>query len=275
MTFIKDVLMVILYQPLYNILIFLINIIPGHSVGLAIVVLTLIIRFALYPSTKKSLIAQKKIRKLQPKLDEIKEQYKGDVAAQNTALMELYKKEEINPLGSCLPMLIQLPIFYVLYRVFINGLSTVQTSLLYSFIPRTDSINTMFFGLDLSKKELIILPLITAILQFWQSKQLMPKKQQSGKEDPTVAMTKQMMYIFPVMIFITARSLPAALPLYWAVNSLFSIVQQWYLLKESTEELEEKMTKTETITPRVEKSEKEEYAKGKDVSFVIRKKPRK
>lgn len=273
MDFFTNLLKVILYQPLYNILMFFVAVLPGNSVGIAIIVLTLIIRIILYPSTKNALIAQKKIRKLQPKLEEIKKLHKGDSQAQNAALMELYKEEKVNPLGSCLPLLVQMPIFFVLYKVFINGLDVSRFNLLYNFVPTPESVNTVFLGINLSQKKLIILPIITAALQFWQSKQLMPSTAaKTDKPDPTQMVSKQMMYVFPVIIFITARSLPAALPLYWSVNSLFSIAQQWYLLREKTEDLEEKLEKLPTPYKEVAKKDKVEYARGKDVQVTIRKK---
>ncbi len=271
MTAIKDLLRVVLYKPLYNVLVLLVVLTPGHSVGVAIILITIIIRIILYPSTKKALIAQKKIRKLQPKLEEIKRTHKGDAQAQNAALMELYKEEKVNPLGSCLPLLIQLPIFFILYRVFFNySLHGFDIGSLYSFVPRPEAVSTHFFGIDLAHKELWILPLITSVLQFWQSKQLMPKNNPDSKNDPSMAITKQMTYFFPIIIFFTARSLPAALPLYWSANSLFSIVQQWWLLRESTEELEEKIQHPDKT--KVEKKEKVEYNKKKDVTITVRKK---
>ena len=270
MSAIKDFFNITLYEPLYNVLMYLVAVVPGHSVAVAVIIITIVIRFILYPSSKKALIAQKRIRQLQPKLEEIKKQYKGDAAAQNKALMEFYKEENVNPLGSCLPLLIQMPVFFVLYRVFYNySLHGIDLGSLYSFIPKPTTVNTMFFGIELAKKDLYILPILTGALQYWQSKQLMPNKSATGgKPDPTEAISRQMMYIFPVLIFVTARSLPAALPLYWSVNSLFSIVQQWYLLREKTEALEEKLE-------HLEKPDKVEYSRGKDVSVTIRKKSKK
>lgn len=268
---IKSLINVVLYEPLYNVLVLLVIFTPGHSVGVAIILITIIIRIILYPSTKKSLIAQKKIRKLQPKLEEIKKTYKGDPQAQNKALMELYKTEKVNPLGSCLPLLIQLPIFFVLYRVFYNySLHGFDSNSLYSFVAKPEFVNTYFFGIDLAQKEFWILPIVTGLLQFWQSKQLMPKTSANSKDDPSAMITKQMTYFFPIIIFITARSFPAALPLYWSANSLFSIVQQWWILRENTEDLEEKLEQLDSPLG-VEKSKKVEYAKGKDVTVTIRK----
>lgn len=282
MELIKDFFFYTLYQPFFNILIFLAWLIPGHSIGWAIITLTIVIRLVLVPTTAKSVILQKKMKKLQPKLAEIKQKYKNDPKAQQQALVELYKQEEVNPIGGCLPLLIQLPIFFVLYRVFINGLHTENFSILYSFTPHLTNINTYFFGVNLAKPELWILPIITGLLQFYQSKQLLSKNKNSNPKDDTQEMiAKQMTYLMPIMIVFFARSLPAALPLYWSVNSFFSIIQQWYLLRKNTDELEEELEelpdkinsdKANGSDAKDRKIEKKEYNRKKDTVVTIRRK---
>ncbi len=223
----------ILYQPLFNALIFLAWLIPGHSIGWAIIALTIIIRIALLPSSLKTWEQQQRIRALQPKLNELKEKHGHDKQAHSKAMMELYATEKVSPVGGCLPMLIQLPVLLTLYRVFIHGLNTAQYSLLYSFTPRPEAINTHWFNLDLSKPEVWVIPIIAGLLQFIQARQMslvMPKSTTGGKEgeDMTQALQKQMMYIFPLMTIVFARSLPAALGLYWVATTLFMVVQQYW-----------------------------------------------
>lgn len=231
----KAFIKTILYIPLYNALIFLVWLAPGHNVGLAIIVLTILIRLALAPSTNKTFKAQKEMKALQPKLDEIKAKYSKEEQAQKT--MELYKEHKVNPLGSCLPMLIQLPIIFVLYKVFQVGLSTSHFQMLYSFMPRPETVNAMFLGINLAKPEKFILPLIVSalqLLQMWQMQKYTgpAKKPADGKQaDMATMMTKQMMYLTPVMMFIISIRLPAALPLYWGVTTLFAIGQQWWFFE--------------------------------------------
>lgn len=231
----KEFIKAILYTPLYNILMLLVFLTPGNNVGVAIIALTVLIRLVLVPSTNKSYQAQKEIKALQPKLDEIKANYSKEEQAQKT--MELYKEHKVNPLGSCLPLLIQLPIIFVLYRVFQDGLNASRFDLLYSFIPHPTAVNTIFLGIDLARPEKIVLPLIVGLLQLVQMWQMQSytmspvKKTGNQQADMATMMTKQMMFLTPVMTFVIAFRLPAALPLYWGVTTLFTIVQQWWFFE--------------------------------------------
>lgn len=230
----KAFIKAILYTPLYNLLILLVWLSPGNNVGVAIAVLTILIRLALLPSTNKAYKAQKELKLLQPKMDEIKKNYSKEEQAKK--LMELYKEHNVNPLGSCLPLLIQLPIIYVLYLVFQVGLDTSRFDLLYSFIPHPSSINTMFLGIDLAHPEKFFLPITVGLLQLvqmWQMQRYIgpsaPAK--DGKPDMATMMTKQMMYLTPVMTYFISLRLPAALPLYWGVTTIFTIAQQWWFFE--------------------------------------------
>lgn len=224
----------ILYQPLLNMLVFLVWLIPNHSVGIAIILLTIIIRFILLIPSAKAVQAQKQIQELQPEIDRLKEKYKTDNQAQSKAIMDLYQRNKINPLGSCLPLLIQLPILIVLYYVFRYGLSPEHVNLIYSFVPRPDTINNAFLGINLSNPS-IYLAVAAGIFQFIQSKQMMPKQTVEKTDDKSAAFQKmfsgQMTFIMPIMTIIISMSLPAALALYWSVTSIFSIIQQWLILK--------------------------------------------
>ena len=150
--------------------------------------------------------------------------------------MEFYQANKINPFGSCLPVLIQLPILMILYYVFRSGLNTDRfEELLYSFTPHPETINTIFLGIDLSQPS-IYLAIIAGILQFFQTKQMMPKddkKKKSDKENPMQSMlSKQMMFMMPILTIIISLKLPAALPLYWAITTIFMIIQQQIILKD-------------------------------------------
>ncbi|MCL5407160.1 MAG: YidC/Oxa1 family membrane protein insertase [Patescibacteria group bacterium] len=231
MTSIKYVLKLILYKPLFNALIFLVWLMPYHNVGLAIIILTIIIRLILLPSSMKATRQQKRMRDLQPEITALQEKYKDDKQKQSQELMAFYKKNNVNPLGSCLPLLIQLPILLVLYYVFINGLSTSRFDLLYQFTPRPEFINTWFLGLDLAKPDKFILPVIAGVLQYFQSRQLTPPSTGEKGQEMQAMIGKQMMYLMPLFTVIIAGRLPAALPLYWAVTTLFAVVQQWWVFR--------------------------------------------
>ena len=235
----KELLKVVLYKPLYNLLVFLAWLIPGHSVGWAIIALTLLVRLALWPSSMKATRAQKKMRDLAPEIAKLKEQHKGDRQGEAAATMALYKKYGVSPWSSCLPLLIQLPILIVLYRVFMNGLG-VRTDLLYTFTPLAD-VNTVWLGLDLAKlgsETLPILPILAGLAQFvnsWQMKQLNPAaaKSKDGKpqEDFGRMLSMQMLYIMPIFTVIIGFRLPGVLALYWLITTLFSILQTWMVMK--------------------------------------------
>jgi len=222
----------LLYQPLYNFLILLAWLIPGHSMGVAIIVLTVIIRLILLPQSLKAAKLQVKNFELQPKINKIRSEIK-DQREQSQAMMNLYKEEGVSPFGSCLPLLIQLPLLIVLYTVFRNGLAAINVKDLYSFVPHAFAINNSFFGLDLTKADPWILPIIAGVSQLVLSLMMMPPQPKTAgeKADPTAMMSRQMTYFLPIMTVFIGRSMPAALIIYWIVTTLFSLVQQWYVNK--------------------------------------------
>lgn len=232
MSFIIIIFNDVFYRPLFNGLIFLYNIIPWHDFGLAIILLTLIIRFILYPLNQKSIKSQKALNILQPQIKDIQSKYKNDKAKQSQALMELYKSNGINPASGCLPLLIQLPVLIALYRVFWNGLNPSSLTSLYSFVARPAMINPWFLGLiDLSKSN-YIMAIIAGILTYFQTKMAIPKQQKVPVAGDFGAMfSKQMMYLMPVVTVVIAWRLPAGLALYWIVITLFGIVQQYLVNK--------------------------------------------
>lgn len=228
----KQFFFAILYQPFYNLLIFIAWLIPGHSVAWAIIVLTILIRLALLPSSIKTAYFQVKNMELQPKVNKIKAEIKDSVE-QNKAIMELYKEEGHSPFGSCLPTLIQLPILIVLFSVFKSGLNLTGYKDLYSFTLRPEVINIMFFGLDITKPDPWVLPIIAGVLQMGLSMMTIPKtpKKVAGaaEPDPMSMMSKQMVYFAPLITVFFGRTMPAALVIYWIVTTLFSLGQQYYV----------------------------------------------
>ena len=220
----------IIYRPLLNLLVYFYNVIPGHDIGIVIILLTLLIRLILAPSFHKSLKGQKAMNDLQPKLNELRERHKNDKEEQAKAMMALYKEHKINPLSSCLPLIIQLPILIGLYQVFRIALGGHNIDGLYSFIHSPEFINPRFLNLvDLSKPS-IAFGVIAGLAQFWQSKLMMPKT--GGSQDSTQKiMAMQTTYVLPVISVIIAIKLPAGLPLYWIVTTLFAVAQQYYIMR--------------------------------------------
>jgi len=228
---------IIFYQPILNLLIFLYNVIPGHDIGLAIIALTIIIRLILLPLSKKSIESQKALQDLQPKIEEIKKKYADNKEEQGKAMMNVYKDNKVNPLSSCLPVLIQLPFLWAVYQVFRTGLSHGSLALVYSFITKPDVINSFSFGfLDLAKPNWV-LAVLAGSAQFWQTKMMMAtrpplalRKQEGARdEDMTAMINKQMLYLMPAMTVIIGISLPGGLTLYWLVVTIITVLQQIFI----------------------------------------------
>jgi len=222
---------VILYQPLFNSLVLLYQFLPGNDFGVAIIVLTILIRLMLFPLMNQSLKAQKVLSKTQEKIKDIQKKYKENKEKQMKAIVELYQKEKINPYASLIPLFIQLPLLIALYRVFWNGLEPESLNLLYSFVPGPQTINPFFLGiLDLSLPSWV-LAVLSGTLQFLQSKQLSPG--QKSQDKISEIMSQQMLYFFPIVTVFILLRLPSAVALYWIITILFSMAQQ-QLINQST-----------------------------------------
>lgn len=227
----------IFYKPLFNGLIFLYNIVPNHDMGVSIIILTIFIRLVLWPLTSKGIRSQKALAAIQPKIEELKKKFKDNKEAQAKALMALYSENKINPLAGILPLLIQIPIIFALWRVFLNS-ADYDFSLLYSFVDAPDAIQTVFLGLfDLTKRS-VLLAVIAGALQYFQTKMIMPSfaKATEGKPADTVnfsqIMSKQMLYFGPIISVVIFWTLPAALPLYWIIVTLATMLQQYLTNKD-------------------------------------------
>ncbi len=234
----------IFYNPVYNFFAALVLVFPGHSLGWAIITITLIIRLGLLIPQQKMLVSQRRMQVIQPKIKAIQEEFKGDQAKIGAKMMELYKREGVNPLGSCLPILVQIPILIVLYQVILHISDPSNFAHLYNIAwlqeLKNVTLNTYFFGLHLEKSGGIIgviLGVLTGGLQFgqmWLSQKKL-KAKQSEKEvapkDPNVPdmqqMQKMMIYVFPAMAGLFAYQFPAGVGLYWLIGTLFMICQQY------------------------------------------------
>jgi YidC/Oxa1 family membrane protein insertase len=223
----------VLYQPLLNILVWLYSVIPGHDLGLALVILTLGIRFVLHPLSVKSITSQKALQDLQPKITKIQEQFKDNQEAQAKAMLDLYQTEKINPFSGCLIVLLQLPFLVTLYYVAINSVKPelVQQAL-YGFVANPGVLTpTLFWVFDLNNQGVLAgLALIAGALQFWQARASIQKQaapNPSGAQgDIAKMMQKQMVYIFPVISVILVWQLKGIVGVYWALSSLFALIEQ-------------------------------------------------
>jgi YidC/Oxa1 family membrane protein insertase len=247
MSYIVLVYNVIFYQPLFNALVWLYNSIPGHDIGLAIVLLTIVIRLILFPLNYLAIRSQRSLQTVQPKVDALRTQYKDNQEQLAKELMILYKNENVNPFSSCLPVLVQLPFLIALYQVFIHGLKSQSMEMLYPFINNPGTINTVSLGfLNLSQPN-IVLAIMAGLAQFWQSKMMVSKRpplvkgkeiEGSGDEKMTAIMNKQIVYFMPMLTVIIGISLPSGLTLYWFLSTLLMALQQvWMFRKHANKEI--------------------------------------
>jgi len=271
----------VVVQPIFNLLMGLYAVVPGRDFGVAIILFTIIVRFALYPLTRSMLHQSKAMRKLQPELARIKKQAKGNKQAESLAMMELYKKHGVSPFRSIGILLIQLPIFIALYQViqiftshrdqigkftydFVEGIGPIR-----GLIANPAAFNEKLLGVvDLTKTAfsdsgvdifLVFLALLAGFTQYVMSKQTMPKTdnkrrirdimaeaaegKQADQSEMNAIVMQRMTKILPFFMVFIMLSVPGALALYYAVSNLVAVAQQAYLLRQDEEELEEEADK--------------------------------
>lgn len=218
-----------LYRPLLNLLFFLYNNVYA-DLGVAIILLTIIVRLVLLPLFYKSAKDQTILQKIAPRIQELQKIHKEDKERQVKEIMAVYKEHRVNPFSGFLFIIIQLPILIALYGVFLRGLKNVDASLLYPFVHLPQIINYHFVGLfDLSSRSLVLVAL-AAVFQYLQSYFLLKASGRSGKKGSELSMAermgRQMMYVGPLLSLVILWPLPSAVALYWLTTSAFSTVQQ-------------------------------------------------
>lgn len=221
----------LVYEPFYNGLIFLTSIVPTHDVGIAIIILTILVKVALYPLSRKAVESQVAMKKLEEPINALKERYSSDRTKLAQETMELYKKHGVNPASGCLPAIIQIPFIIGLYMVFLKGI-TIDPVHLYGFIPHPETLNTLFLGLvELGEKKHLLFAVLAGVSQFFYALSMAkntppptgPAK--NSQEEFARAMQMQMKYVFPGMITVMAYQFSVAVALYWVVGNIVSIIQ--------------------------------------------------
>lgn len=264
-------------QPIFNLLVLIYALLPGHNFGLALIIFTIVVRLLLWPLVKKQLHQAKAMRELQPEIKKVKQAAKGNRQKESLMLMELYKERGINPIGTFPILIVQLIVLIGLY----SGLRRVITdphqlvSFAYPSLQHLSWMrhlahnihafdNTLFGAVDLSRAALphgggIYLPAMlivlgSAVAQYYQSKQLMPTSKDSrslrsilresgqGKQadqaEVNAAVGRSTRYLLPVMIFLFTVNLASALSLYWLVGGLVAFIQQSFVLRQDETEME-------------------------------------
>ncbi len=249
-------------QPLFNLLAGIYAVLPLRDFGLAVILFTILIRLALWPLVNKQLHSQRAIQQLQPELQRVRSQAKGDKQLEAKLVMELYKERGISPFASFLPLLIQLPIFFALFIVIQDALKAGQVAkLVYEPLQQLGPIHEVIKGsgviaptllglVDLAKPA-PVLAALAAAAQFVQTKQLQPKH--VDPNDAQARMMSGMTYVFPGLTFVIGLTLPSALALYWLVTSLVAILQQYLVLKQDVVEMEEVAEETAANTTATKK----------------------
>lgn len=225
------------YDPLYNLLVFVIQHVPGGDVGLATIIVTLVVKIILFPLSKQATKTQLKMKVLEPELAKIKEKYGSNREEFGRKTLEFYRSNQLNPFASFFLILLQLPVIIALAYIFISGgLPTIKTDLLYSFVQVPALISTLFIGfVDVSGRS-IILSIIAGLAQFVQIRLSVPaytaptnpSKNPSFGDDLAKSMNVQMRYVMPVFMFFVCLSVSGAVALYWITGSLFTIAQEVY-----------------------------------------------
>ncbi len=265
---------VLIVQPIFNLLIGLYSLIPGGDFGISLILFTILVRFALWPLTKKQLHQTKAMRKLQPELAKIKKRNKGNKQMESMQMLELYKKHGVSPFRSLGILLIQLPIFIGLFRVlqifaareqidqytygFMSGLEPVRR-----ILANPDQFEETLFGvIDLTQRAigtegisvtLLVIAITASILQYVMSRQTMPKEEnqkrlrdimaeaaegkQADQAEMNAVVMRKMMKVLPIFLFFVMINFPGALVLYYAVSNMVAVGQQYVLLKQDEKEL--------------------------------------
>lgn len=215
----------LIHDPLLNVLIFFYNTIALEDLGLAIIFLTILIRLILYPLFHKGLRHQTAMQVLQPKIKKIQDDHKNNKEKQMEAMFALYKEHKVNPFSGFFIILAQLPILIALYRIFLSVFDEGALDTLYSFVGKPDVLNKFFLGLiNLSEPSIIIVS-VAALVQYFQAKMALPKL--DGKQETQAGkIAKSMVFLGPILTLFIFYGMPAAVSLYWAATSVFSIFQQ-------------------------------------------------
>lgn len=223
------------YEPVYNLLVITLNIVPLHDIGASIVIVTLIVKFFLLPLNLSALRSQYLMKRLEPEMNKIKLLQKKNPQEASKMMMDLYRKEKMNPFASLFVVILQIPIFFALYFVFSKGLQPDPTSL-YSFVHFPEKLHTLAFGLfDVTQKNItlaVLVGLSSHTLARRQTEGMVSKKvsgDESFQDQFMKSMKIQLLYVLPIVIAVSSAVLPSALGLYWFVSNVVGYFQDVYM----------------------------------------------
>ncbi|MEX0932421.1 MAG: YidC/Oxa1 family membrane protein insertase [Parcubacteria group bacterium] len=219
------------FDPLYNALVILFDILPWADAGVVVIILTVLVRFLMYPLSRKAVHTQVKMQEIAPDLEGIKKKYKDKPEEQARQTLALYREKGVNPFSGILVILIQLPIIIALYRIFLlAGFPDIDTSILYPFVSAPEYISTTFLGFINIVDKSALLAVLAGAAQFLQFRvstkgQAVPKGDSFG-DNLTRSMQTQMKYFLPIIMFFFAYTTSGVIGLYLLTTSLFALVQE-------------------------------------------------
>jgi YidC/Oxa1 family membrane protein insertase len=239
----------LIVTPLVNLVLFFYAVLPFHDLGVAIIIVTILVRLLVWPLASKQLHSQRAIQKLAPDIAKLRKKAGGDKTKESQMLMELYKEKGISPFASLTPVLIQMPLLIAFYFALRHAVVAgdfiklvyepiANMSAIKDVIANPSSFDPTLFGIVNLAKPNIVIAALAGVAQFFQTRQIMPKKP-ADNGDTAAQVAQISVILFPFMTFLFAMSLPSALGLYWLVASLVTIFQQYLILRKDVEEMEE------------------------------------
>jgi YidC/Oxa1 family membrane protein insertase len=225
----------VFYNPIYNALVALVALVPGSDVGVAIIILTILIRLILLPLSLSAARTQRVIKDLEPRIKELKEKHKGDREKEAVETLALYRESQVNPFASVITVFIQIPVLLALYFVFLyEPFTTVNTELLYAFTPTPDAISLEFLGILSVMSKSLVLAVLAGITQYFQA---ILALQGTLKNAPTTGiqgdfqrvLQSQLKYVFPFIIGTISYTTSGAIALYFITTNLAGALQEWYV----------------------------------------------
>ena len=223
------------YNPIYNALVALVALVPGGDVGVAVILLTIIIRLVLLPFSLSAARTQRAMKSLEPKIKELKEKHKGNKEKEALETLALYREARVNPFASILTVFIQIPVLLALYWVFLyEPFSTIDTARLYALTPVPHSVSLQFLGLISVSSKSIFLAVCAGLTQFLQahmalSGTMKPSTDGSSQGDFQKVMNMQLKYVFPFLIATISYTTSSAIALYFITTNLAGALQEWHV----------------------------------------------
>lgn len=223
------------YEPVYNLLVIVLTLVPLHDIGAAIVIVTFIVKLFLLPLNLSALRTQYLMKRLEPEMAKIKELQKTKPQEASKMMIDLYRNEKVNPFASIFTVILQIPIFFALYFVFSKGM-VLDPDSIYSFVTFPETVKTLAFGIfDVTQKNIpiaVLVGLSSYVLARRQTVDMVVKKEtheESFQDHFMKSMKIQLLYVLPIIIAVSSAVLPSALGLYWFISNVIGYAQDVYM----------------------------------------------